>query len=50
MIGATPTDFILAHIAKIIHFAIVLVLPWYLHGNSAVGSHPTKKKILPVGK
>jgi len=38
MIGATSTDFTLAHLAKIVHFAVVLFLPCYLHGNSAVRS------------
>ena len=36
MFGATSLDFTLGHAAKMIHFAVVLVLPLYLHGTSAV--------------
>jgi len=39
MIGATSFDFFIAHFAKIVHFAVTLVIPVYLHGSSAIGNY-----------
>ena len=36
MIGASPLEYTLGYLAKSIHFLLVLAVPLYLHGTSAI--------------